>query len=85
MQDKFGFMWFGTANGLNRYDGYNINVYEAGATSIAADTRFTVGEPDSGYAGLHRSLALIRPYRTSVQLHNLIVSAATRGAQSTRM
>jgi ligand-binding sensor domain-containing protein len=26
-QDKNGFMWFGTANGLNRYDGSSIKVY----------------------------------------------------------
>src|SRR5258708_24344765 len=27
-QDKKGFMWFGTADGLNRYDGQNIKVYK---------------------------------------------------------
>ncbi len=27
-QDKFGFMWFGTADGLNRYDGNDIKVYK---------------------------------------------------------
>jgi len=27
-QDKKGFMWFGTRYGLNRYDGYNIKVYQ---------------------------------------------------------
>ncbi|MBI2428175.1 MAG: hypothetical protein HYV29_05160 [Ignavibacteriales bacterium] len=27
MQDKFGFMWFGTKSGLNRYDGKSIKVY----------------------------------------------------------
>ncbi len=26
-QDKYGFLWFGTANGLNRYDGSSIKVY----------------------------------------------------------
>ena len=27
LQDSRGFMWFGTRNGLNRYDGYKITVY----------------------------------------------------------
>ncbi|MEO8399213.1 MAG: two-component regulator propeller domain-containing protein [Ignavibacteriaceae bacterium] len=28
MQDKNGFMWFGTQDGLNRYDGYNFKIYK---------------------------------------------------------
>jgi ligand-binding sensor domain-containing protein/signal transduction histidine kinase len=27
VQDRAGFMWFGTANGLNRYDGYSVVSY----------------------------------------------------------
>jgi ligand-binding sensor domain-containing protein/signal transduction histidine kinase len=27
-RDKNGFMWFGTMNGLNRYDGYNFTIYK---------------------------------------------------------
>jgi signal transduction histidine kinase/ligand-binding sensor domain-containing protein/DNA-binding response OmpR family regulator len=27
LQDRRGFMWFGTRDGLNRYDGYNFKVY----------------------------------------------------------
>ena len=27
-QDKFGFLWFATENGLNRYDGYTFKVYK---------------------------------------------------------
>ncbi len=27
LQDRRGYMWFGTANGLNRYDGYEFEVY----------------------------------------------------------
>ena len=28
MQDSRGFMWFGTGNGLNRYDGYGFTTYK---------------------------------------------------------
>lgn len=28
LQDRRGFMWFGTRDGLNRYDGYNLTVYK---------------------------------------------------------
>ena len=27
LQDRKGFMWFGTEDGLNRYDGYSFKVY----------------------------------------------------------
>ena len=27
-QDKYGFMWFGTNDGLNKYDGYTFTVYK---------------------------------------------------------
>lgn len=27
-QDKYGYMWFGTVEGLNKYDGYQISVYK---------------------------------------------------------
>jgi len=56
------------------------NIYAAGATSIVSDTRFVAGEADSGYAALHRSLVLIKPYRTSSQLHNVLVGAGNAAA-----
>ena len=28
LQDKNGFMWFGTKNGLNRFDGYNFKLFQ---------------------------------------------------------
>ena len=28
VQDKNGFMWFGTKEGLNKYDGYTFTVYK---------------------------------------------------------
>jgi len=28
LQDKYGFMWFASNDGLNRYDGYKFTVYK---------------------------------------------------------
>ena len=28
LQDKTGFLWFGTDDGLNRYDGYSFKIYK---------------------------------------------------------
>lgn len=28
LQDSQGFMWFGTEDGLNKYDGYNFTIYK---------------------------------------------------------
>ncbi len=36
IQDKKGFMWFGTQDGLNRYDGYNFKVYKNDLNDISA-------------------------------------------------
>src|SRR5829696_3116535 len=33
IQDKEGFMWFGTLNGLNRYDGYDLVVFRNDPTN----------------------------------------------------
>lgn len=35
-QDKEGFVWFGTHDGLNRYDGYSIKVFTSKATDTTA-------------------------------------------------
>lgn len=42
-QDRHGFMWFGTQNGLNRYDGYQFVVYNhhPGNSASLADNRIT--------------------------------------------
>jgi len=50
-QDKKGFIWFGTEDGLNRYDGYNCKVYKNDpddSTSISGKKIYSIIEDSSG-------------------------------------
>ncbi len=50
-QDREGFMWFGTANGLDRYDGYSFNVYKTDfldSTSISNNIINYITEDENG-------------------------------------
>ncbi len=51
LQDKYGFLWIGTDDGLNRYDGYEFKVYKniAGdTTSIPINTVYSLMEDHKG-------------------------------------
>jgi len=39
MQDKDGFMWIATNNGLQRYDGNSFVTFQKGGTSLLPDDR----------------------------------------------
>jgi len=61
-QDKTGFMWFGTADGLNRYDGRQVKVYKLQNPELTIESNYIRGqlhEDDSGRiwfaneAGIH--------------------------------
>ena len=44
-QDRKGFMWFGTYDGLNRYDGYNFQVYRnrvGDSSSLIGNSVYTI-------------------------------------------
>ncbi|WP_459489130.1 two-component regulator propeller domain-containing protein [Aquirufa sp. ROCK-SH2] len=51
IQDKNGFLWFATADGLNRYDGYTFEVYRnnpSDKTSLSDSGIFSVTEDEVG-------------------------------------
>ncbi len=51
-QDREGLMWFGTFDGLNRFDGYSFKVYKSGFNSAYGLTNNRVDritEDDLGY------------------------------------
>ena len=50
-QDKKGFMWFGTQDGLNRYDGYNFKIFKnipGDSTTLTDNFIFSICESKSG-------------------------------------
>lgn len=51
LQDRQGFLWIGTADGLNRYDGYDVTVYRhlpADSTSLVDNTVQALAEAPNG-------------------------------------
>lgn len=51
-QDREGFMWFGTYDGLNRFDGYNFKVYRNNITdsaSLVSNTVYCIAEDSKNY------------------------------------
>lgn len=51
LQDEQGFMWFGTENGLNKYDGYTFTIYRhlhSDPNSLSSNTIYTLLEDHTG-------------------------------------
>lgn len=51
-QDQFGFMWIGTRDGLNKYDGYSFEVFRHlvnDSTSIAGNIIYGIKEDAAGH------------------------------------
>jgi ligand-binding sensor domain-containing protein len=51
IQDKNGFLWFATADGLNRYDGYSFETFRnnpSDITSLSDSDVFSVTEDQEG-------------------------------------
>jgi ligand-binding sensor domain-containing protein len=60
-QDSHGFLWFGTEDGLNKYDGYNFSVYRHNSTyknSLNHNNITTIYEDSKGtlWIGTHVGL-----------------------------
>ncbi len=61
LQDSKGFMWFGTKDGLNRFDGYTFKIYRnnpADSTSIGNNSIWRLYEDENGvlWVGTERGL-----------------------------
>lgn len=65
LQDRTGFLWIGTQDGLNRYDGYNFTVYKPDSTNPASlsDRWITaLSEDEEGYLWVGTRLGGLNRY-----------------------
>ncbi len=67
LQDSRGFIWIGTSNGLNRYDGYQVKRFKADSTTpwaFTAGVIYCMAEDAQGllWLGTERGLVVLDPY-----------------------
>ncbi|HEY5564722.1 MAG TPA: two-component regulator propeller domain-containing protein, partial [Rhodothermia bacterium] len=66
LQDRNGFMWFGTQDGLNRYDGYEVKVFRNipfDSTSLHEGWSMSIEEDDQGrlWVGTWEQVSVMDP------------------------
>ena len=65
IQDRLGFLWFATDDGLNRFDGYEIKVFRnnpSDKASISDNSTFAIIEDDSGRIWIGTKLGYLNRY-----------------------
>lgn len=62
IQDQYGFMWFASANGLNRYDGYSIKTFFADARNngLTSNNTTTLFSDSKGALWVGTSSGLVK-------------------------
>ncbi|MGX5172659.1 ligand-binding sensor domain-containing protein [Aliikangiella sp. IMCC44653] len=86
-QDKLGFMWFGTQEGLNRYDGREIRIFRHSLTdigSISHDVIRDIGEDKNGDLWIATSGGLNR-YKPESESFERVALVNSNGETVTRL
>lgn len=82
LQDKIGFLWFGTANGLNRYDGYSFKIFSndpSDSTSISDNGILSLYEDTKGFIWIGTAEGTLNRYdrRSGIFKRYNIISGLT--------
>ena len=80
LQDRHGFMWFGTQGGLNRYDGYRVTQYRHdpnNPSSLGSDFVQTLFEDSKGTIWVARNLLSGLNPETETFTHYAVPSASS--------
>jgi len=85
MKDRSGFMWFGTQDGLNRYDGYKFTIYRKNksSNSLASDNIHVIYEDSRGVIWVGTDDGLSRFNKKDGSFTNYRTNASDTGAIST--
>lgn len=83
LQDRYGFVWFGTSDGLDRFDGSSVQVFkhsEEDTSSINGSSVYCLCEDKMGnlFVGTEQGLCVYRPFKNSFIRIKEIPSKAIR-------
>jgi signal transduction histidine kinase/ligand-binding sensor domain-containing protein/DNA-binding response OmpR family regulator len=83
LKDRYGYMWFATADGLNKFDGENFTVYRhnaADSTSVPSNNIVSLCEDANGnlWVGTSESLCLYDRRRDAFINYNFIACGFVR-------
>jgi ligand-binding sensor domain-containing protein/serine phosphatase RsbU (regulator of sigma subunit) len=74
-QDRKGFMWFGTQDGLNRYDGYNFDIFKnipSDSNSLTDNFIFSIYENQSGVLYIETQSGTLHQYNPKSESFQVI-------------
>ncbi len=74
-QDKAGFMWFGTQDGLTRYDGYNFKIFKnnpSDSSSLSDNFIFSIYEDSSGTLYIETQSGKLNKYNPKTESFSII-------------
>ena len=83
LQDTLGFMWFGTEDGLNKYDGYTFTLYKhdpENPATLSNSTITTIFEDSTGTLWFGTSAGLDRFNREDETFEHFLYDPANHGS-----